>query len=887
MNILKEYTLDYVRHNKRSSIAIIIAILIATTLLSALTGALYTFYTDEVRLLKLEIGDWHAELFENTPGGRLKYVTGYPNVESVMLKGTWKIAGIDDPRRPYIAMRGLNKNYWDDMPEHTAILEGRIPRSKDELAVSKQYFENHPDLKIGDSITLSTGSRMLNGKVMDLIAPFNAGEHFVPDEEHTYTVVAKLDITTNSMTPYYMAYGFMDEANILQDDELTVYMRFKNPRSTYEDINKIARSLGFKQDEYGKYMVKTNDALLAKYLIFPPEKRTDLSLWMLSQQLMLAAIALLAAGVFVFIIHNAFAMSANSRLRQLGMLQSIGASPKQIRRSVVYEGLILSLPSVPVGLLIGWALDYGMFAYINSVGNMRSDPAEMVFTFGPEAAIPSVALALLTVWLSALLPARKIGRLTPIEAIRQGGDIKIKKPKKFSLASKIFGIEGELAQNALHARKKFYRTASVSLTLSFLLFSGFLSLIAVNEARNKIYYYDAMEGQSEITLYLQDGNVTEPGFENRIRSIEGVQSVLFASEVPASLWLSSEMESDELRAIGGLKRAAGTGKYSVYEEKGMFRIRTNLLTMDDRSFADYCRQIGADPSVFFDTDVLRTIVVNEAHDDVHSNPRNDIRIPFLKLGAGDTLKEEEKIYPEDTGDYSFTTEVGFLTAQMPDVGDRYYGYELVQVMPRSKYLELIGNFQETRFLRAKNVFAPVTVQSEDFIRAVEDGIREACDSWYGSGDYTIRSILEMRKTEENALNLMKTVILCVAGFLALIGISNVFSTVSGNLRQRQKEFAMLQSVGISPKGIKRMLTLEAVLFGLLPILIGIPLNVVAIGLFLKINMIYPAEFLPFLPVLPVSAFGAAILLSIVLAYAMGRKRLQRGSIADVLKEDAV
>ena len=113
MNILKEYTLDYIKHNKKSSIAIMIAILIATILLSALSGALYTFYTDEVRLLILENGNWHAELFDNTPGDKLKYVTAHPNVERVMIKGTWKIAKIDDPRRqsirPFWREESLNR----------------------------------------------------------------------------------------------------------------------------------------------------------------------------------------------------------------------------------------------------------------------------------------------------------------------------------------------------------------------------------------------------------------------------------------------------------------------------------------------------------------------------------------------------------------------------------------------------------------------------------------------------------------------------------------------------------------------------------------------------------------------------------------------------------
>ncbi|MBE6081168.1 MAG: ABC transporter permease [Tissierellaceae bacterium] len=886
MNILKEYTLDYIKRNKKSSIAIMIAILIATILLSALSGALYTFYTDEVRLIILEKGNWHAELFDNTPSDKLKYVTAHPNVEKVMIKGPWKIAEIDDSRRPYIAMRGLSQSYWEDMPENTAILEGKIPNSENEIALSKQYFENHPDLKVGDSLTLDLGSRRLNGKEMDFNAPFKDEEFFLPTVKRTYIVVAKLDITTNSMTPYYMAYGYLNEANILPDDQLTVYMRFKNPRSTYEDIDNIAKSVGFKPDEYGKYTVRTNDSLLAKYLIFPPEERGNFKLWMLSQPVTISVIALLVAGVFVFIINNAFAMSANVRLRQLGMLKSIGASPKQIQHSVIFEGFILSVIPIPVGLFIGWALDYGLFSYINSVKNLRD--YNLVFTFGFPAALPSVALALLTVWLSALIPARKISRLMPIDAIRQGENIKIKKVKKHNIASKIFGIEGELAQNALYIRKKSYRTASISLTLSFLLFSGFLNFMAVNDAKNKIFYFDKLkEQQLDISLYIEDGNMTEPEFENQIRSVHGLKRALFASNVPAGLWLSTDMESDELRGIGGLKRIADSRKFSVYEENGKFRIQTNLIALDDQSFAEYCKQIGADSSMFYDTERPLTIVVNEVQDDMHSDIRNEVRIPFLKINVGDRLNEEEKTYLEDTSDFSFQTEIGFLTDKMPAVGDRYGGYQLIQVMPRSTYLKIIENFQEVRVLRGKRIFVPIVVQSENLIQPVTDEIIEICDKWYGSGDYSIWNILETRETDTNSRNLLKTVMLCVAVFLALIGISNVFATVSGNLRQRKKEFAMLRSVGISSKGIKRMLLLEGILFGIIPIVLSIPLNVIVICVFLKINMIYLKEFLPFLPALPILIFGGVILLSVILAYAMGGRMLRKGDIVDILKDETV
>jgi putative ABC transport system permease protein len=886
MNILREYTLDYIRRNKKSSFSIMIAILISTVLLSSLSGAFYTFYINEIYDIKERNGNWHAELFNHTPGEKLKYVTGHPNVEDVMVKGSWSLAETGDPRRPYLAFRGFNASYWESMPERTAILEGRVPQAKDELALSKQYFDAYPGLKVGDRITLSLGRRELGGKELELIAPYQPGEAFIPSREQPYTVVAKLDMVTSSMNPYYVACGYLDHGDILPQDDLTVYMRFKHPRSTYEDISRIAQAVGYTPDEYGKYQIKTHDELLRKYLIFPPEKKRDFTLWAFSQQISTAVLAVLVAAVFVFIIHNAFAMSANARLRQLGMLQSIGASPRQIRRSVVFEGVFLAAVPVPVGLLIGWVLDYGLFKYINSVRSLLPEMEKLRFSFGWPVALPTLVLAFLTVWLSALLPAWKISRLTPINAIRQGDQTAVNKLGRPGIYARLFGIEGELAQNALRARRSSYRTATISLTLSFVLFSLFWNLLAVSDAKQMV----SAAGKAafpDINVYLQGGYMTDPQFEEAVRSVEGIASAVFTSSAPATIWLTAVAESEELRATGGLKRVSESGKYAVYRENGRFRLRTNLVALDDQSFDAYCRSLGIDAAGFYDKQTPRTILINSSRDDANSTPRQEVRIPLLNLAPGSRLQGEERLNLEDTGDYVFETEIGYVTDQLPFTGFRQSSYQVMQVMPRSQYLSIVEHFQPTRTVRANQVNAILLGESEAAILPAIERLNEICGYWYGSGDYSVWNRLDQEETMANGRRLLKALMLCVSGLLALIGISNVFSTISGNLRQRKREFAMLQSVGISPGGIRRMLTLEAFILGLMPVVLSVPVNAVAVGAFLHMNMTRISEFLPFFPIMPVGAFGTAILLSVLAAYRLGGSMLRKASVADMLRDETV
>ncbi|HDO9311653.1 TPA: ABC transporter permease, partial [Clostridioides difficile] len=178
MNILQEYTLDFVRRNKRSSIAIMLAILLTTTMMSSLCGLLYTMWTDFIRLSIEKEGNWHGELFDYTYGSDLPLIENFSSVDDVMVKGQWYVGKINDEKRDYIIYRNATSEYWDSMPEKDTIIEGRRPNNANEIALSKQYFENNPSVKIGDKITLPIGDRILNGKPLEPIAPKSKGESF-------------------------------------------------------------------------------------------------------------------------------------------------------------------------------------------------------------------------------------------------------------------------------------------------------------------------------------------------------------------------------------------------------------------------------------------------------------------------------------------------------------------------------------------------------------------------------------------------------------------------------------------------------------------------------------------------------------------------------------
>ena len=201
MNILRIYTLDYLRHNKRMACAIMAAILLTTTMLSALCGLVYTTWSDNVRLTREEDGNWHGELFDTTYARDLDLIENYASVEATLIKGPWEVAQLTQSteKRPYLILRDANTAYWDSMPEGGLITQGRVPQKPGEIALSKQYFDDFPDTQIGDVWTLPVGDRIAGGTALAETAAKAADETFQETGTKTYTTITPA-FSTSSIT---------------------------------------------------------------------------------------------------------------------------------------------------------------------------------------------------------------------------------------------------------------------------------------------------------------------------------------------------------------------------------------------------------------------------------------------------------------------------------------------------------------------------------------------------------------------------------------------------------------------------------------------------------------------------------------------------------------
>ncbi len=907
MKILREYVWETLRQNKRSGAIIMTALFLMTSLMSCFCGLVYTMWTDAVVLEKWHNGDWHGELFDGAPGGSLEQIKNYASVSAVLIKGDWMTAKLPDPTtkpdravpkntnpRSYLIFRGANQEYWDSMPEKNSITEGRVPASESELVLSKQYFEDHPGTHIGDTLTLPVGRRTYGGQPCEDTEPYREGEVFEETGTKTYTIVGVMDVTTSSAVPAYTGLTGLDEASILPDDTITVYLRFHPMRGTYRELPALARAIGYEPDEYGEYTLRYNTGLLAVHGILAPSvKGMPTHLSGLAIPLMFLLFAAFLVGVFVLVIHNAFVMSVNEKLVQLCTFAGVGATPKQIKKTVQSEALLLSALPLAPGLLAGWFLNLKLFQLINASNDLGRDAPDIVVTYGLPAILPAILLSLLTAWLSARIPAKKAAKMLPIEALKQEGTFG--KRSKFHFP----GITGELAANAVSARRRSYRMATISLCMSFLLLTVFQYAITVNDANDAVFRTDPSKS-GHIFLSISDGR--EPDMEaiRQLKKVNGVTKSMIHDSMPCATWIDQADISEDINTnLGGIDQIIAKKKYSPIQRDGKYRIQSVIYGLEADSFRDYCEHIGVAPQPYFD-DPSRAILYNYTKDPENSTRKHVLYRELLDIHEGQKLTFTEKNTDEIEGDLEFTITVGNLAKELPMETMGLSNFTLAVIMPMEHVLQLGESCCERRrnstqvingvfWTESKDSASPTAASMPDTpaIRRTTRQMEEVISSFYGSGDYHLTNLAEREELNQNTQNVLNLVVTFLTAFLAVIGLSNVWASISGNLRQRRQEFAMLKSVGLSPRQLWKLLLLEGLTLGLKPLLYSLPVQVIVLAALLTVTEISLPEYLLFAPYGVLTGYTVLILLAIVGAYAVGGIRLGRENIITMIKDDTL
>ena len=486
----------------------------------------------------------------------------------------------------------------------------------------------------------------------------------------------------------------------------------------------------------------------------------------------------------IYCIKNAFAISLTEKIRMYGMLSSVGATKKQIKKNVVQEGMILSLIGIPIGILAGTVIVYILSIIVSGIIDGAIN-IKIVFNMPFMAIIVAIILGFVTVYLSCLSAARKARKITPLEAIKSSNEIKIKtkKLKSPKIIKRIFGMGGVIAYKNIKRSKKKYKTTVVSIAISVFIFIATSTLIT--------YAFEAMGGYYEdydfnvnISTYSSDGqNLLD------VLNDGNFQDYTLVYEIPSDSASSSTMQIDDediLSDFGG-------------ERNKNLEISSSpqviVIGLDSKDFKEFVEKFN------LNYDKVKNKIILNDYANIYEDGKT-IKGRNLKYKEGDTISgnvdgvelklEIAQIIDEyPSGMYNTSYSDGLIVINIDEYADK------LKFVPENL---------------AMNVENPAEVT-------------ENINTNYK--DLYALNIDEQVKFY-NAIELLASVF--AYGFIAvitLIGITNIFNTLTSNIELRQKEFAMLKSIGMTKKEFNRMVNLETIFYSVKALLYGIILGLIA------------------------------------------------------------
>lgn len=686
-------------------------------------------------------------------------------------------------------------------------------------------------------------------------------------------------------------YGVSDEEVIFEqdsefnDDISVVDIYFQNPRTIYKDMTLIADGLGLDEEE-----ITYNYQLLSMYFIRIPNDtapRLILPIY--------AAIVLIVAVSLVMVIHNSFAVSMNTRIKQLGILSGIGATPGQICSCLMQEAAVLCVVPIVIGTLLGAAGGFGAVSMMNLLAGEMTGRHEVYFRYHPYIFALTVLISLLTVLISAWIPAGKLARLTPLEAVRGNNETVLIRRKHSRLLFLLFGIEGELAGNSLKSQKKALRTSALSLTLSFFGFTIMLCFFKLSEISTSYTYFARYQDVWDVMATVKDVRIEKFDLIEELKEAEnvrGADSCVIYQKVQMPSYVNQNRISEEVGALGGLKNLAGvdnvagtedlagienaeraealtgigllTGKTDSVSNEELYCIQAPIVILDDEGFMEYCRQAGIEPGLD------GAIIINRIWDSINSNFRYRKYIPFLKEDQSSTILQDNIEIPV----------LGY-TQKTPVLREEYDDYALVHVMPLSLWKNVSNQAIQKGIL--------IDDEPDVYIRIlgnVDLGLEETAAGIIGQKyEVETENRIQDKITNDRLIWGYKVIMGVFCALLAVIGIANVFSYTMGFLRLRRREFARYASVGMTPAGMKKMFFIEIMVIAGRPVLITLPLTVVFMEIMIKASYLNPMEFWTQAPFIPVFIFIAAIFGFVALGYYIGGKQILRSNLAEALRSE--
>lgn len=869
MNIMNKVTLQSMKKNKTRTIVTIVGIILSVSMVTAVTTIVTSLQNYLYETAVYENGSWHG-MFQNISfekGEEIAQDDGVADTVYTQYIGYAKMEASKNDFKPYLYVIGGNDETFDTLPIH--LTEGKLPKNDAEI-ILPNHLENNGGVsyKLNDVLLLPLGDRMSDGYKLFQNNPITGeyddkGNIIVSDDEtletntlKQYTIVGFYERPSfeNFTAPGYTAITFSDlsDKSALYD----VYYTMKNP----QDVMGFSDNYYFKDGLGGS----TNNEVLMYQGVSQYDTYSS------SLYGMIAILIVIIMMGSIALIYNAFSISASERTVQFGLLSSIGATKKQIRKSVRFEALVLGLIGIPIGILAGiggigvtfFLLGDNLKTFTTSVAGGDSVQFHMSVSWIGIAA--AVVIACITLAVSVIKPAFRASRITAIEAIRSSKDISDRKAdrknhKTSKITYKIFGLPGVLAKKYYTRSAKKYRATIISLFMSIVLFVSASSFILyLTSSVNNVYY----RADYDITATISSDYA-----DSKAEVLQEVRNLGSVDKASSSVMSNFLVENGE-------ELLTNEGKAALMEKYGFdsfedLSVDMFLVGFDDETYENYVTSLGLNPEDLGENDVI-LYGLGQTIDYKNGTVKS---YDFLK----DTVKTVEfsrRTYNVDTDTYEKGEEYSFNVATTAE--SMPFGYNGRDSVSSNV---VYGVIRENSDIFKDTEGTVIFIDSNDYEKT-EKELGEISE---------IASVYNAAAEIENSRALMMVINVFAYGFIvliSLISVTNVFNTIVTNLKLRQRDFAMLRSVGMTKGSFRRMMIFECLIYGTKALLFGIPVSfLITLWIYSSVNVTWDGGLL-----IPWSAYGIVIVsvfivVLISMVYAMSK--INRNNLVETLRKDSI
>lgn len=827
MKTISDLSLRYILKNKRKFLVIIISIILSTTLLTGVSLGASTIRGYNVESAIKEKGTHHV-VFKNLDYNTYNNLKNDNQITNIVLlqeqKQISNIEYINQENNFPLTIKSFNENFSD----YITLKKGRYPNNNKEIIVSEKLIQE-TNYKINSYIDEFKIVGIYSDNKLE-IEEYTANHTTIKREFHP-VALTKDKINENLTTSYFVT--------------------FKKTFNMYDRIYKKASELEYSYtlDSYGnrEYSnLEENHALLNALGYYSNIK------YQIGSYSYILLILLVISMFCIMTIKNSFYISLSERKKYFGSLRSIGASKKQIISIVLLETLIISLISIPIGILLGFTFTNIVIHIVNNIMKNFITTNYKIIIY-PIYLILSFIFIIITILLSSLTPAKKASSISPLELIKETNSYSVKKSKEnYPLIKKIFGTTGELAYKTIKRNNSKFSIQVNALIISMLLFitlSGFTNfLLKNNEYSNN--------DDSDITLHIEDLKGEEDVID-KIKNIKEIDNI----EIKKELHLHFKL--DKLTLTENIKNQEKDNNYPNITILGIdnddYQKLTNNLNIKEGEIILY------NFYTYFENNIQKET-------NYFNNNLNEIKLcridnSILK-GCNYTFENiyllNDKIIKKD---YYSPTIIMSLEEINEFISSYIDIYESSWIISSSKNINIKINAKDYHTVDKKlnNIF------NEYLHLNLEQGYHN--------------NPLRNEETYTN-ISTIRFIINSAMLFIVIISITSIINTMSTNLSLRETEFSVLRSIGMSKKGLNKMLKLESIFLGLKAIIIGLPSATFFILLEEYLSYIISKETFPY----PYLSYIISIITVFIIVFIMNiysSNKLKNKNIIDSIRKQSI